>query len=56
MSIRQAYVFTLIETLSKKYELNLKEMHLNEVKINISKEDWEQLSDAVKYGNRGDLH
>jgi len=56
MSIRQAYVFTLIETLSKKYELNLRDMHLNEVKLNISKEDWEQLSDAVKYGGKGDLH
>jgi|TARA_R110000803_G_scaffold176417_1_gene238872 hypothetical protein len=56
MSIRQAYVFTLIENLSKKYGLNLRDMHLNEVKINISKEDWEQLSDAVKYGSKGDLH
>jgi len=54
MSIRQSYVFAFINKLSKKYAEDFSNMHLEQIKKILSKDDWNKLSHIVKYGK--ELH
>jgi len=47
---RQGYVFNIINELSQKYDLDLRNMRLPDIKEQISKRDWNRLHDAVKFG------
>jgi hypothetical protein len=47
---RHVYVFNVINELSKKYDLDLRNMRLPHIKKQISKQDWNRLHHAVKFG------
>ena len=48
--MRRKNLFTVIEQLSEKYNLDLRNMNLDLIKKKISSCDWERLTHAVKYG------
>ena len=47
---RQVYVFNIINELSEKYNLDLRNMRLPNIKEQISNKDWNRLHNAVKFG------
>ena len=51
---RQTIVFNFIDRLANKYNINLRDMHIKEIQKVLTKADWLNLSNIVKYGK--ELH